>query len=123
MLVLHCSIATYARRVGKVEPVYLTDKINKMTSKHDCLGRPGRPQFAIHFWYQFWDPKVDLFRMGLELRCVARGSLGAPSEARQGCIGGASGAHRGCIWGPSGVRQGASGAHRGQSRDECQPTS
>jgi len=35
MLVLHCSIATYARRVGKVEPVYLTDKINKMTSKHD----------------------------------------------------------------------------------------
>ena len=58
MLVLHCSIATYARRVGKVEPVYLTDKINKMTSKHDSLGRPGRAQFAIHFWYQFWDPEV-----------------------------------------------------------------
>ena len=49
MLVLHCSIATYARRVGKVEPVYLTDKINKMTSKHDCLGRPRRAQFVIHF--------------------------------------------------------------------------
>ena len=60
--------------------------------------------FDMFFGTQFWDPEVDLFRMVLELRCVARGSLGAHWAP----IGGSSGMHWGLIRGSSGRVGGAS---------------
>ena len=49
--------------------------------------------FDMFFGTQFWDPEVDLFRMVLELRCVAKGSLGA----HRALVRDALGAHQGFI--------------------------